>query len=93
MNLVWAFNFTTDTDEGGKPIEVDTFDYQKVYFLAYSDVQCNLTLTFTGNFDCTMSLQVQDHPSLGREGGNYRAPVYRSSGYVLEVRVWAQPGR
>ncbi|KAJ7657112.1 cytochrome P450 [Mycena rosella] len=29
MNLVWAFNFTTDTDAGGNPIESDTFDYQK----------------------------------------------------------------
>jgi hypothetical protein len=30
MNLVWAFNFTTDTDAEGNPIELDTFDYQKV---------------------------------------------------------------
>ncbi|KAJ7257797.1 cytochrome P450 [Mycena rebaudengoi] len=30
MNLVWAFNFETDTDSAGNPVKVDVFDYEKV---------------------------------------------------------------
>ncbi|KAF7369282.1 putative cytochrome P450 [Mycena venus] len=29
MNLVWAFNFTTELDGEGNPVKLDTFDYQK----------------------------------------------------------------
>jgi len=43
MNLIWAFNFTTDTDEKGKPIEVDTFDYQKGILTAPCPFRCKIT--------------------------------------------------
>jgi hypothetical protein len=42
MNLVWAFNFETDTDSGGNPIKLDTFDYQKVNWL-YPILQAYVT--------------------------------------------------
>ncbi|KAJ7312979.1 cytochrome P450 [Mycena albidolilacea] len=43
MNLVWAFNFTTDTDAEGNPIELDTFDYQKGILTGPRSFKCKIT--------------------------------------------------
>ncbi|KAJ6527186.1 cytochrome P450 [Mycena capillaripes] len=43
MNLVWAFNFTTDTDAGGKPVEVDVFDYRKGILTGPNPLKCRIT--------------------------------------------------
>ncbi|KAJ7843055.1 cytochrome P450 [Mycena olivaceomarginata] len=43
MNLVWAFNFTTDTDAEGNPIELDTFDYQKGILTGPRPFKCKIS--------------------------------------------------
>ncbi|KAJ7202055.1 cytochrome P450 [Mycena pura] len=43
MNLVWAFDFKTDTDASGNPIEVDTFDYQKGILTGPNPFRCKIT--------------------------------------------------
>ncbi|KAJ7279406.1 cytochrome P450 [Mycena rebaudengoi] len=43
MNLVWAFNFETDTDSAGNRIELDTFDYQKGILQAPRPFRCKIT--------------------------------------------------
>ncbi|KAJ7489151.1 cytochrome P450 [Mycena latifolia] len=43
MNLVWAFNFTTDTDANGNPIELDTFAYQKGILTGPCPFRCKIT--------------------------------------------------
>ncbi|KAK7052033.1 putative cytochrome P450 [Favolaschia claudopus] len=43
MNLVWAFNFTTDIDAQGNPIVLDTFDYQNGLLTAPRPFKCKIT--------------------------------------------------
>ncbi|KAJ7665799.1 hypothetical protein B0H17DRAFT_951228, partial [Mycena rosella] len=43
MNLVWAFNFTTDTDVGDNPIKLDTFDYQKGILIGSKPFRAKIT--------------------------------------------------
>ncbi|KAJ7640418.1 cytochrome P450 [Mycena polygramma] len=43
MNLVWAFDFTTATDAGGKPMELDTFDYQRGILTGPCPFKCKIT--------------------------------------------------
>ncbi|KAJ7234771.1 cytochrome P450 [Mycena haematopus] len=43
MNLVWAFDFKTDTDADGNSIKLDTFDYQKGILTGPRPFRCNIT--------------------------------------------------
>ncbi|KAF7369266.1 putative cytochrome P450 [Mycena venus] len=43
MNLVWAFNFTTELDGEGNPVKLDTFDYQKGILTAPRPFKCKIT--------------------------------------------------
>ncbi|KAF7328682.1 putative cytochrome P450 [Mycena sanguinolenta] len=43
MNLVWAFNFTADTDAGGNPIKLDTFDYERGILTGPRPFKCKIT--------------------------------------------------
>ncbi|KAJ7100794.1 cytochrome P450 [Mycena belliarum] len=43
MNLVWAFDFAMDTDANGKPIELDTFAYQKGILTGPLPFKCKIT--------------------------------------------------
>ncbi|KAF8176366.1 cytochrome P450, partial [Mycena galopus ATCC 62051] len=43
MNLVWAFDFTTDTDADGNAIKLDTFDYEKGVLTGPRPFKCKIT--------------------------------------------------
>ncbi|KAF8160325.1 cytochrome P450 [Mycena galopus ATCC 62051] len=43
MNLVWAFNFSTDTDSQGNPIKLNTFDYEQGITSAPRAFKCKIT--------------------------------------------------
>ncbi|KAJ7279289.1 cytochrome P450 [Mycena rebaudengoi] len=43
MNLVWAFNFETDTDSNGNPVKLDTFDYYKGLLPIPRPFRCKIT--------------------------------------------------
>ncbi|KAJ7779139.1 cytochrome P450 [Mycena metata] len=43
MNLVWAFNFSPETDEEGNPIKLDTFAYQKGILTGPCPFKCKIT--------------------------------------------------
>ncbi|KAJ7276612.1 cytochrome P450 [Mycena rebaudengoi] len=43
MNLVWAFNFKTDTDSNGNPVKLDTFNYQKGFVSTPCPFRCKIT--------------------------------------------------
>ncbi|KAJ7234772.1 cytochrome P450 [Mycena haematopus] len=43
MNLVWAFNFTTDTDAEGNPIKLNTLDYQRGILTGPKPFRCKIT--------------------------------------------------
>jgi len=42
MNLVWAFNFSTEPDAQGNPVKLDTFDYQKGILSAPRPFKCKI---------------------------------------------------
>ncbi|KAJ6564650.1 cytochrome P450 [Mycena capillaripes] len=43
MNLLWAFNFTTDTNAAGNPIELDTFDFESGIVTPPRPFKCKIT--------------------------------------------------
>ncbi|KAF8176369.1 cytochrome P450 [Mycena galopus ATCC 62051] len=43
MKLLWAFNFTTDTDADDNPIKLDTFDYEKGILTGPRPFKCKIT--------------------------------------------------
>ncbi|KAK7052071.1 putative cytochrome P450 [Favolaschia claudopus] len=51
MNLVWAFNFTPDTDTQGNPIPLDTLDYHKGILTGPRSFKCKITPRSAGKAD------------------------------------------
>ncbi|KAJ7108007.1 cytochrome P450 [Mycena crocata] len=43
MNLLWAFDFKQDTDAGGNPVEIDTFDFHKGILTGPNPFRCKIT--------------------------------------------------